>query len=659
MPALEFGRYVLVAPLAVGGMGEVHLAVDRGAPGAVAGFRRPCVIKRIKPELLARPDVAGMFAREAACAALLNHANIVTLLDHGTQDGVAFLALEYVPGINVKVLLDAHRARGMPVPWPVVVHVAHGMASALDAAHRARGPDGAPLKLIHRDVSPQNVLLGLAGEVKLTDFGMAKGALRGHYETQEQSLKGKLAYFSPEQASGEGLDQRTDLFSLGTVLNELATLQHPFGQDLEGLALLDRVKRAEMAPPQTLRADLPPLYQQVLAGCLMRDPADRFSQARDVVLLLEELAAEVRPLPSNLQLHNHLAWLEFPPPPRWDAAVTSSGTPDPPPATTRESQRPIQSAPPSTQPALQPAARITAASPRPVVPSLDIPEPDLDPTTAGHAADVVVRSSWGWVAGAGLVAAGLLAGTAAVAWMRPDPPPVPAQEVPAPEVVAPDAPPAAENPNPREKTVAPPRLKPRPVRGNEPGSANSAAAPLPTTPAGGLQPTPAPVEGTPVPSVSPAPAVSPTPVMAPTPVVLPPPTQPPAGTLVPPTTVSHAPMTLPPSPGVPPRPGVRFNAHAKVRVTLDGVPAVEALQGKLEAPGAALVRFELGGDQYVLLALKDEPGGARSAQLNSNVDGRVLWNGRPLQPGAALAIPRTGCVLTVATRQQALVVTVR
>jgi len=386
VPPQVFGRYVLEELLASGGMGEVYLATDLGSAGAQAAYRRPCVIKRILPHLCEQPDMVAMFAREAALGALLSHHAITQLLDHGVIGGRHYTAFEYVKGCNLKSLLDAHRISLSPVPLGNVTHILTHVAMALDHAHRARAPDGSALQLVHRDVSPQNVLLSVDGEVKLTDFGMARGtAMRGVYQTQETMLKGKLAYLSPEQASGVQVDARSDVFALGVVLYELLTLQHPFTHDgISGVALLDRIRKVAFPPPRDLRPDAPGWMLDLLQRCLVAEPNDRIPSAVAVLDLVTE-GAPIHHAQASLSAHLRRMGL----PQTSDAA-----------ARTRESVKPVVSASPvpKTQEApkpLQPKATEEVWHNTPPRPSEEDSVMLVAPT---HGA---VR----WVAGALLLAA--------------------------------------------------------------------------------------------------------------------------------------------------------------------------------------------------------------------------------------------------------------
>ena len=249
----RFGQYELLEKIASGGMAEVFRARRTG----VEGFRKTVAIKKILPHIADNDEFITMFADEAKLAAELNHPNIVHIYDLGKfQAGGYFIAMEYVEGTDLRSLLVAGRQSGLPMPVPLAVYVASKVASALDYAHRRRDARGEDLHIVHRDVSPQNILISHEGEIKLCDFGIAK-ADRKVSQTESGSLKGKLQYMSPEQAWGKPIDHRSDLFSLGSVLHEMLTGQRLFrgGTDM---VVLELVRKAEVVAPSQLNPTSPP-----------------------------------------------------------------------------------------------------------------------------------------------------------------------------------------------------------------------------------------------------------------------------------------------------------------------------------------------------------------------------------------------------------------
>jgi serine/threonine protein kinase len=277
----RFGKYDLIEPIAVGGMAEVFKARVHGD----VGFERTLAIKRILPHLMADADFVSMFVDEAKIAVQLTHSNIAQIHDLGWHDGAYFIALEYVHGRDLRAITMAEHARGGAVPLPIACAVAMKVAEALDYAHRAEGRDGRPLRVIHRDVSPQNLLVSYDGEVKVIDFGLAKAAGRTHH-TAAGILKGKLAYLSPEQASSEPVDYRSDIYALGIVLWELLTGQRLFLRDND-VDTVTAVKLAEVPSPRSLASDVPFELDAIAMRALDRSPAQRYQRAQELHDALE------------------------------------------------------------------------------------------------------------------------------------------------------------------------------------------------------------------------------------------------------------------------------------------------------------------------------------------------------------------------------------
>ena len=281
-----FGRYRLLERLGQGGMAEVFKAKSYG----VEGFEKILVIKRILPELARSQDFVEMFIHEAKLAVRLSHANIVQVFDLGKapagpapSDVVAyFIAMEYVHGLDLASFLARSRRHRLVLPVQLGVYVASEVAKGLDHAHRRRDEQMRPLGIVHRDVSPQNVLLSFEGEVKVTDFGIAKarGALDRAVpeDTRARTLQGKFGYMSPEQALGEIVDARSDLFSLGTVLYECVAGVNPFSASTT-LETLRRVQECEYPPIELLRPDVPSELVAILRTAMAKAPEDRYPDA--------------------------------------------------------------------------------------------------------------------------------------------------------------------------------------------------------------------------------------------------------------------------------------------------------------------------------------------------------------------------------------------
>ncbi len=285
-----FGRYRLLDPLGRGGMAEVFKAKSYG----VEGFEKVVVIKRILPELAKSQEFVDMFIHEAKLAVRLSHANIVQVFDLGLappqqvaddqepEAAAYYMAMEYVHGFDLATLLARCRRPQIALPIDMCVYVAGEIAKGLDHAHRRRDEENHPLGIVHRDVSPQNVLLSWEGEVKVTDFGIAKarGALdaAGLEDTGARRLQGKFAYMSPEQAAGEAVDARSDLFSLGTVLYECLAGVNPFTGPTT-FETLRRVMAGEFPPIELLRPDTPAELVALVKTAMSKNPALRFPDA--------------------------------------------------------------------------------------------------------------------------------------------------------------------------------------------------------------------------------------------------------------------------------------------------------------------------------------------------------------------------------------------
>ena len=277
----KFGRYHVDRLLARGGMGEVYLGRVEGA----FGFARPIVIKTIRTELLADERAALMFVDEARIAAGLHHRNIVQILDFDLFDGGAFLVTEYIEGADLRALLQYMRA---PPRFDIAVTIVSELATGLDAAHAARSADGVPLNLVHRDVSPSNVLLGIAGEVKLADFGIAKARSRS-YHTISGSIKGKAAYMAPEQILGEPLDRRADVFGLGVLLFETTTRTRLYSARSDAQAM-KLILAGEVPDPAERRPGYPRELAAIVKKALAREPDARYPTARALADDLDALA---------------------------------------------------------------------------------------------------------------------------------------------------------------------------------------------------------------------------------------------------------------------------------------------------------------------------------------------------------------------------------
>ena len=269
---MKFGQYELLEQIAVGGMAEVF----KGRVVAAEGFEKHVAIKRILPDLAEDERFVKMLLTEARIHSALSHRNIVQIHDLGiSEQGEYFIVLEYVEGYDLRIITEQIHGAGEIIPEALSLHIAAEIAQGLHFAHELRGADGQPLGLIHRDVTPSNILISFAGEVKLSDFGLAK---RRRDRSVVGSLKGNLAYMSPEQAMQAQLDRRTDIFSLGAVLFELITGRR-LREITDEVAGWSQVASGVVQSARQLRPDLPVPIEKLLDSALAADPAKRFPDA--------------------------------------------------------------------------------------------------------------------------------------------------------------------------------------------------------------------------------------------------------------------------------------------------------------------------------------------------------------------------------------------
>jgi serine/threonine-protein kinase len=278
----QIGKYSLIKKLATGGMAHIFLAEQSG-PG---GFKKRLVIKRILPHLLNDEKFLQMFQDEARVAAMMNHPNIVQIFDLNEADEGYYIAMEYVPGYNLRAVIQISNENGIWLAPEYIAKLGSQICEGLEYAHNFCDNDGNHLNIIHRDVSPQNIILSNQGTIKIVDFGIAK-AKSNAQETQAGIIKGKLAYMSPEQVKGQTLDRRSDIFSLGIVMYELATHQRPFQgkSDIDMLRAILDAKPTEFA---TLRPDFPQDLAQIIYRSLAKDRDERYASARELQWDLEQ-----------------------------------------------------------------------------------------------------------------------------------------------------------------------------------------------------------------------------------------------------------------------------------------------------------------------------------------------------------------------------------
>lgn len=290
-------RYALFGALASGGMATVHLGRLLGA----AGFSRTVAIKRLHEQFASDPDFVAAFLDEARLAARIRHPNVVPTLDVVATGGRLFLVMEYVEGESLSRLLKTMLRSDMLMPMPIAAAIMVGALSGLHAAHEACSEKGEPLMLVHRDVSPQNILVGTDGVPRVLDFGVAK-AIGRLQSTDSGRLKGKAAYMAPEQVRGANVDRRTDVFAASIVLWEMLTGERLFDADNQAMAL-DRVLSAPIDPPSRHAEDIPPALDEIVLRGLARNVDERWQTARDMAQALE--ACLTLPSPTHIG-----AWVE-------------------------------------------------------------------------------------------------------------------------------------------------------------------------------------------------------------------------------------------------------------------------------------------------------------------------------------------------------------
>jgi serine/threonine protein kinase len=265
----QFGKYRLIEKLTTGGMAEVYRAIATGPEG----FSRVVVIKQILPAYAESREFLRMFIDEATIAARLNHANIAQIFDFDIVDGTPYIAMEFVEGKDLRNLLGACAEQNVEIPFPIAVFIALEVAKGLYYVH-GRRESSRPLNIIHRDVSPQNIMLSVAGEIKLVDFGIARATER-QAQTRVGAIKGKYGYMSPEQVMGEPLDHRTDIFSLGIVLWEMLTRRRLFAGANEA-ATINNVLKKRIVPPHELKPEIPEALSPLVMRALDRDRGRRY-----------------------------------------------------------------------------------------------------------------------------------------------------------------------------------------------------------------------------------------------------------------------------------------------------------------------------------------------------------------------------------------------
>jgi TonB family protein len=507
-----FGQYELIEPIATGGMAEVYRARMRG----VEGFQKIVAIKRILPHLTDNDEFVTMFIDEAKLAAQLQHPNIIHIYDLGKIERSYYIAMEYIDGKDLRSILRMLEEKHTHLPVGLALFIGSRLAAALDYAHRKKDLQGKAMALVHRDVSPQNVLISFDGDIKLCDFGIAKAASKASH-TRAGALKGKLQYMSPEQAWGKDIDHRSDIFSLGLVLYEMLTGRKGFAGDSE-LSILEQVRAPKLVPPREIDPAIPPEVERVVMKALKEDCEQRYQTAAEFASALGNILQVIRPAPGAFELGSFLTDLVGRE--RQVSAVTA----------------------PAARPAIVPPPPVEPAKPAPA-PRIPLMEAALEKTP-----EELTRPSGVRLAPIAAVAAGIIVIVAAVMFVsrsKPPTPGAPTQATPAPETVqmareavqqevakqtqamrggiaaeAPTPPATAPTAPSVQRVAAPVATQPVAALTQQPRQVPTVRTPAPTTvPA---RPSPAPTEAaTPAPAVvqpteQPATPVPATPTAAPT-----------------------------------------------------------------------------------------------------------------------------------------------
>ena len=296
---VRFGKYLLFNKIATGGMAELYRAKSTG----VQGFEKLVAIKTILPHLTVEEILITSFIDEAKIAALLQHPNIVQIYDFGKIEGTYFIAMEYLLGKDLKFLLKKAKETKLPLSPEHALFIASRICAGLEYAHKLKDFYGKPLNIIHRDISPQNIFITYDGQVKIIDFGIAKTAMQ-NTTTQSGSIKGKMAYMSPEQALGETIDLRTDLFAIGNILYEMTTGKMLF--EGTGFHVYAKVREADFEHPETVNSSLPASLYAILDQALTKNPADRYQYAGQMQADLEKCISELSYRPNDCTLSKYM-----------------------------------------------------------------------------------------------------------------------------------------------------------------------------------------------------------------------------------------------------------------------------------------------------------------------------------------------------------------
>ena len=282
-PGATLGRYEVLMPIAEGGMAAVWAARMKGS----RGFQKVVAIKTMLPDLSDDMDFEAMFYDEARLIARIRHPHIVEMIDLGDEDGMLYIVMEWVEGDTLFTLNRRAKNRG-GIPLPLLLRIASDAAAGLHAAHELRDESGKPLGLVHRDVSPQNIMISEGGIVKIVDFGVAKAAGRMHETRVAGLMKGKVPYLSPEQLAGGKVDRRSDIFSLGIVLYAMVSGRHPFRAQQDSKTIENISTRAPV-PLRELAPDTHPELEAIIFRALEKEPDERWQTCAEIQRALDQL----------------------------------------------------------------------------------------------------------------------------------------------------------------------------------------------------------------------------------------------------------------------------------------------------------------------------------------------------------------------------------
>jgi eukaryotic-like serine/threonine-protein kinase len=442
----RLGKYEMLKRLSVGGMAEVYLARAAGLPG----FQKLLAVKRILPQLAAQPEFVEMFLDEARLAATLLHPNIVQIHDVGVARGNYFMAMEYLHGEDLNTLLRTMKKRGERVPLEHAVQIVLSLLAGLHYAHEKEDFEGKPLEIVHRDVTPANVIVTYEGSVKLLDFGIAHAA-RSAERKQSGSVRGKVGYMSPEQAQAQPLDRRTDIFAAGIILYELTLVRRLFKGESD-YQILHNIINGSISPPHDVDAAYDLELEQIVMRALARDPAERFSTAHAMQKELESFARRRGLFLSPSSLKEWMAGLFGERINAWQKAkAQGKALPEELVITYHDNEGEDPSGPVVLESATASGSASSAASVAPI---------------ASFASTARARSRMrsAILAGLSLLAATAVAGTLLWTHHRPDLP-APLPSVIAPPAVAPaaPAPPPSEDSPVRQTVASAPLIAPAPA----------------------------------------------------------------------------------------------------------------------------------------------------------------------------------------------------